>query len=46
VLIPVVLTNGFQIVGVQPFWQTVLIGAFLILAVTFDQIKRKQLISA
>lgn len=42
VLIPVTLTNGFQIVGVQPFWQTVLIGAFLIVAVTFDQVKRKQ----
>jgi len=42
VLIPVVLTNGFQIVGVQPFWQTVLIGAFLIIAVFFDQVKRKQ----
>ncbi len=42
VLIPVVLTNGFQIVSVQPFWQTVLIGAFLIVAVSFDQIKRKE----
>lgn len=42
VLIPVTLTNGFQIVGVQPFWQTVLIGAFLIIAVTFDQVKRRQ----
>lgn len=46
VLIPVVLSNGFQIVGVQPFWQTVLIGAFLIIAVTFDQIKRKQVMRA
>ncbi|RFA17797.1 sugar ABC transporter permease [Subtercola boreus] len=46
VLIPVTLTNGFQIVGVQPFWQTVLIGAFLIVAVTFDQLKRKQQLRA
>ncbi len=42
VLIPVVLSNGLQIVGVQPFWQTVLIGAFLIVAVSVDQVKRKQ----
>jgi len=42
VLIPVVLSNGLQIVNVQPFWQTVMIGAFLIIAVTADQVKRKQ----
>ncbi|HEX5113582.1 MAG TPA: ABC transporter permease [Pseudonocardiaceae bacterium] len=46
VLIPAVLNNGLVIVGVQPFWQTVAIGAILIVAVTFDHIKRTQLLRA
>jgi ribose transport system permease protein len=40
VLIPVVLTNGLVISGVKPFWQTVVIGAVLILAVYIDQLRR------
>jgi ribose transport system permease protein len=40
VLIPVVLTNGLVISGIKPFWQTVVIGAVLILAVYIDQIRR------
>lgn len=41
VLIPVVLTNGLVIMGVQPFWQTIVIGAILIIAVFIDQAKRR-----
>lgn len=42
VLIPSVLNNGLVIVNVQPFWQTVAIGAILIVAVAVDNIKRSQ----
>jgi len=35
-----VLRNGFVIVGVQPFWQQVAVGAVLILAVYIDQVRR------
>jgi ribose transport system permease protein len=38
--IPAVLQNGFVIVGVQPFWQQVAVGAVLIAAVYFDQRRR------
>ena len=41
ILIPAVLANGLQIIGVQSFWQTVVIGAILIVAVFLDRIKRK-----
>jgi ribose transport system permease protein len=41
VFIPVILLNGFVIVGIPPFWQTVAMGAVLILAVWVDQIKRR-----
>jgi len=40
VFIPAVLQNGFVIVGVQTFWQQVAIGAVLIAAVYFDQLRR------
>jgi ribose transport system permease protein len=40
VLLPTVLTNGLIIVGVQPFWQGVAIGAVLIVAVYIDQHRR------
>lgn len=43
VLIPAVLTNGLIIIEVQPFWQTVAIGAILIVAVTFDLFKRTRM---
>lgn len=38
--IPAVLLNGFVIVGVEPFWQQVAVGAVLIAAVYFDQRRR------
>jgi ribose transport system permease protein len=40
VFIPVVLQNGFIIVGVQAFWQQVAVGAVLIVAVYLDQLRR------
>jgi ribose transport system permease protein len=42
VFIPTVLRNGFVIVGVQPFWQQVAVGAVLIAAVYFDQLRRSR----
>ena len=42
-LIPAVLRNGFQIIGVQPFWQEVAVGAVLIVAVYVDQRRRAAL---
>jgi len=42
VFIPVILLNGFVILGIPPFWQTVAMGAVLILAVYVDQLKRRQ----
>lgn len=41
VFIPAVLENGFVIVGVEPFWQQVVVGAVLILAVYLDQLRRR-----
>jgi len=38
--IPAVLQNGFVIVGVQPFWQQVAVGAVLVAAVYVDQRRR------
>jgi ribose transport system permease protein len=35
-----VLQNGFVIVGIQPFWQQVAVGAVLIAAVYVDQVRR------
>jgi ribose transport system permease protein len=43
VFIPVVLQNGFVIVGIQPFWQQVAVGAVLIGAVYLDQLRRARL---
>lgn len=40
VFIPTVLQNGFVIVGIQPFWQQVAVGAVLIVAVVIDQRRR------
>ena len=42
VFIPAVLQNGFVIVGVQPFWQQVAVGAVLIVAVYLDQLRRRR----
>jgi ribose transport system permease protein len=41
VFIPAILQNGFVILGVQPFWQQVAVGAVLIIAVYIDQLKRR-----
>jgi ribose transport system permease protein len=41
VFIPAVLQNGFVIVGLQPFWQQVAVGAVLIIAVYLDQLRRR-----
>ena len=40
VFIPATLQNGFVIIGVQPFWQQVVVGAVLIAAVYVDQRRR------
>ncbi|MCE7002159.1 ABC transporter permease [Kibdelosporangium philippinense] len=40
VLIPVVLQNGFVIMGLVPYWQQVAVGAVLIIAVLVDQLRR------
>ncbi|MBV8137573.1 MAG: ABC transporter permease [Deltaproteobacteria bacterium] len=39
-LIPVVLLDGFVVLGVPPFWQQVVVGAVLIAAVYLDQLRR------
>lgn len=41
VFIPVVLASGLVIVNVQSFWQQIVIGAILIVAVYFDQLRRQ-----
>ena len=41
VFIPAVLQNGFVIVGVNPFWQNIAVGAVLIGAVYLDQLRRR-----
>jgi ribose transport system permease protein len=41
VFIPAVLANGFVIIGVQPFWQQVAVGAVLVGAVYLDQLRRR-----
>jgi ribose transport system permease protein len=42
VFIPVVLANGLLIGGIGRFWQDVIIGAMLVLAVALDQWRRDQ----
>jgi ribose transport system permease protein len=41
VFIPVVLQNGFVVLGLSPFWQQVAVGAVLIAAVYADQLRRR-----
>ena len=36
-----VLLNGFVVLGLPPFWQQVAVGAVLIGAVYFDQLRRR-----
>lgn len=40
VFIPIVLTNGFIVQGVVPYWQYVAVGVVLIVAVLIDQRRR------
>lgn len=42
IAIPGVLANGFVVVGTQPFWQEVAVGAVLIFAVYMDQLRRRR----
>ena len=44
-MIPVVLLSGLVILGVDPFWQNIVIGAMLILAVGFDQFQRERIVA-
>jgi ribose transport system permease protein len=41
--IPTVLQNGFIINEIDPFWQEVLVGATIIVAVYIDQVRRRRL---
>ncbi|MDI2129541.1 ABC transporter permease [Yinghuangia seranimata] len=41
VFIPAILQNGFIILGVQPYWQSVAVGGVLIAAVYADQLRRR-----
>jgi len=43
--IPTVLQNGFVINQVDPFWQEVLVGATIIVAVYIDQVRRRHLVT-
>lgn len=38
--IPSVLQNGFVVIGIQAFWQQVVVGIVLVIAVAIDQRKR------
>ena len=40
IIIPVMLLDGFVVLGLPPFWQQVAVGAILIGAVYFDQLRR------
>jgi ribose transport system permease protein len=40
--VPTVLQNGLVIKDVQPFWQEVVVGATIILAVYLDQLRRRR----
>jgi ribose transport system permease protein len=41
IVIPVMLLDGFVVLGLPPFWQQVAVGAVLIIAVYFDQLRRQ-----
>lgn len=42
VFIPIVLANGFIVLGVVPYWQYVAVGSVLVLAVYLDQRRRQR----
>lgn len=39
-LIPAVLSNGLIVLGINPFWQNVAVGAVLLIAVQIDRMRR------
>jgi ribose/xylose/arabinose/galactoside ABC-type transport system permease subunit len=41
IIIPVTLLDRFVVLGLPSFWQQVAVGAVLIIAVYFDQIRRQ-----
>jgi ribose transport system permease protein len=43
--IPTVLTTGFIVLGFQPYWQEVAVGAVLVVAVYIDQVRRKAVVT-
>ncbi len=42
VLIPSTLLNGFTVIGVQPFWESVAVAIVLVVAVYVDQLRRRR----
>jgi ribose transport system permease protein len=42
VFIPAILGDGFVIVGLEPFWEEIAIGAVLMAAVYIDQVRRSR----
>ena len=40
------LSNGSDLLGVNPYWQQVIIGAVIIAAVGFDELRKRKLASA
>ncbi len=39
------LANGSDLLGINPYWQQVIIGAVIILAVSFDELRKRRLAS-
>ena len=37
-----IITNGLDLLGVQPFWQTFISGIVLLAAVAFDALRRRE----
>ena len=36
------LSNGSDLLGINPYWQQAIIGAVIILAVTFDELRKRR----
>ena len=39
------LANGSDLLGINPYWQQVIIGGVIILAVSFDELRKRRLVS-
>ena len=37
------LANGSDLLGTNPYWQQVIIGAVIILAVSFDELRKRKM---